>query len=179
MSFKNPKLVSIYVTTEDTQCIINYLSSVIRKTVNHDSVVSEVHTKSREYKSLSKIKNPSEIFSRKFLLPIFGTFNRKIDLNYFTSYIVECEVIYYASFTGIRLDASFKTPRGHYNTGLLGSDEFLFLLSINLNYFLTDFAKTFRLKPDPNISLKEYFDSYYQSGNFASIIENSNGEVLR
>jgi hypothetical protein len=179
MSFKNPKQVSFYVDQESAFLTVSYVSSIINKEVTQDSVKSKVYITPRTYKCLVKVKNNGSGLDKTFLLPIFQVCNRKIDPHYFVNYIVQCSIGYVPSYQGMHLSASFTTDRKNEYGRFIQSDEFLFVLSVNLNHFITDFAKTFRLKPDPNISLEEYFDSYYQSTNFVSIIENSNGEVLR
>lgn len=179
MPFKNPKAATFYVDDESAFFIVNYLSNTIQKEVTQDYIKFNVYIAPRTYKAALKVKNGGQGLNKIFLLPIFQIFDKQIDHYHVTNYIVESKISYVPSYEGMHLGVTFKLLRSDKSYSFAKSDEFLYIVSVNLNHFITDFAKTFRLKPDPNISLEEYFDSYYQSGNFASIIENSNGEILR
>ena len=175
MPFKNPNAVAVFRHEASTYVDIHYKSVMYRKVYLKDSNKYEVTATPRYYKSLEKIKQDDKE-PKSFLLPIHNVTCKVLDKNNFTGYIVET-TISNSPFNGVHLKASFSHDNDDYCFET--SDEFLYIIGINLNTLLTEFGRTFRHKPDPNISFMEYFDSYYKSTNFASITKNSDGKVLR
>lgn len=177
MSFKNCKRTSCHVSSNLVNFTIEYKSCYMGRTISEKEIKSYVSITPRIYKSLANTKNYNVLYSSDFVLPIFQVYRSKIDIYYFMGLSINCKIEHNNGMIHLGTDFSLPREQSAYVHEL--SDEFLYVASVNLNCFLTEFAKTFRFNKDPNISFEEYFDSYYKSTNFASIIKNSNGKVLR
>jgi hypothetical protein len=177
MSFRNPNAVTVYNTEGDINVFIQYKSVSYKRRYFNGTCSVKISTNARYYKSLNKIKQTG-LINKEFLLPVFNVIHKDIQTNNFISYIVNARIYsYLADNLGLEVTYSYNyNEKRHF---FESTDEFLYIIACNLNYMLTQFAKTFRRNPDSNISLTEYFDSYYNSTNFASIVKNSNGKVLR
>jgi hypothetical protein len=179
MSFRNPLLANFYAYGDSASVSIQYRSGTYERKITSDKIISTVCTAFREYKSIGKIKQPVGDITKEFLLPIFQVTNKTVDYTLPTQYIVNCKLIFSFSWNySIFAEVQFESERNECGYHFYSSDEFMFMVSMNANRMITEFAKTFRFKPDPNISLGQYFDSYYKSTNFALVIKNGNGKVL-
>lgn len=177
MSFRNSKRVSCHIYPDSINFGVEYKSCYLGRTITENEIKSYVSITPRIYKCLANTKNYNVLYSSDFILPVFQVIQRNVDKHYFMGLSVNCKIEHNNGM--IHLNTTFTLPRDQSIYVLELSDEFLYIASVNLNNFLTDFAKTFRFSKDPNISFEEYFDSYYKSTNFASIIKNSDGKVLR
>lgn len=177
MSFKNPKRTSCHIYSDSINFTIEYKSCYMGRTISDKEIKSYVSITPRIYKSLANTKNYNILYTSVFVLPIFQVYRGKVDMYYFLGSSIICKIEHNNGM--IHLGTNFTLPREASMNVRELSDEFLYVTSVNLNNFLTEFAKTFRFNKDPNISFEEYFDSYYKSTNFVSIIKNSDGKVLR
>jgi len=176
MAFRNPTLINATYGKASVQVDIFYKSVHYQQHFSSDKVNTRITTTPRYYKSFDKIK-PYNSKDIRFVLPIFNVSCKELMLNSFTDYVVGCKLSA-TSFGTSSLDISCDYTRTRECREFIDSNEFMFLVSANLNKFLTSFAKYVRSNLDSTKDIEEYFKEYYASTQFDSLIKNVKHTLL-
>jgi len=177
MAFRNPTLINTTHTVDSVQVDTFYKSVQYKQVFNLSHVVNTITTTPRYYKSFDKIK-PYHRGPIYFSLPIFNVSCKELMLNSFTDYVVVCKLsVTCFGVTSLDISSSYSHKR-YKEVSFTHSNEFMFLVSANLNKFLTSFAKYVRSNLDSTKDIEEYFREYYASTQFDSLIKNVKHTLL-
>lgn len=156
MSFRKPLNVDVHFDDEVQSVHIYYYNFALTRTFadGENSVTINAH---RSYSSLNFQSN--EVI--EFKLPVFHADRTGINLNGYVGEVLDCKLM--STFYDVQMITTIKGQKA-----IDMVDHEIFERYINMNEFIKAFAKMSRKiqKENSKATLKECFDTYYQSTKF-------------
>jgi hypothetical protein len=156
MSFRKPLSVDVHFDDEVQSVHIYYYNFAVTRTFADGENLVSINAH-RSYSSLNFQSN--EVI--EFKLPVFHADRTGINLNGYVGEILDCKLM--STFLDVQMITTIKGEKA-----IDMVDHEIFERYINMNEFIKAFAKMSRKiqKENPKATLKECFDTYYQSTKF-------------